>query len=214
MTTPTDPVATFGVAGAPIDGPAPAAQEPQERPERPAGGVDPDVAPVRRLSPLEALQAKLAADTGAELDDEGPTVELAVPGRPGVAVRYGTVVEWEELQAWRKRSRDKGLRSASNPDGVDVNRVSRLVLANRAKAVVVDGDDVVGTDGRPLTFSHPELHAMLGLTGNVGATQAVHAFYGRDAWVQQASGKVLDLAGWGDDAQEVDDDVDPPTAGQ
>lgn len=170
----------------------------------PAPTPDGDVEAVPAASILDALRAELATDvTEAEL-------VIEVPTRRDTAVRFSTEVAWEELTAWRKRASSKGLRSAANPEGVDLLRLAAIVVANRALAIVHKGTDVVGSDGEVLTFAHPELHAM---TGADRAVDAVRAFYGRDGHVQTAAGMVLDAAGYGDELTEVDD-ADPTRPGR
>lgn len=177
MTEPsTDPTPTFGRTGRLDDTPA-----------------DPDVAPVAAANPLDFLRLELAEEVTT--DD----LVLDVPGRPGYAVRYGTVVRFEEVEAWRKRASDK-------KGNADALRLGAIILANRCHAIIRNGVELE-VDGEVVTFAHD---AILEATGTHRAVDAVVAFYGRDPHVLTAADAVLAEAGFGDVVSEADE-LDPTT---
>lgn len=155
------PTATFGMAGRIAD------------PDlAPAG--DPDVTPVGAANALDFLRRELAEEVTTE------DVVLDVPGRPGYAVRYGTVVRFEEVEAWRKRASDK-------KGNADTLRLAAIILANRCHAIIRNGTELE-VDGEAVTFAHD---AILEATGTHRAVDAVVAFYGRDPHVMVAADAVL-----------------------
>lgn len=150
--------------------------------------ADPDLAPVDTVSPLEELRAELTAPV------EGADVVLAVPGRPGYAVRYSSSFTYEQLTAWRKRATDR--------NEVNEIRFAALILANQSRAIVRNGDEVVDA-GAPLTFRSK---AFLALYEVDRVADAVVAFYGNDFDVAAAGNSLLRAAGFGAEAPTVDED--------
>lgn len=149
---------------------------------------------------FEALQQELTS----ELDDE---TTLEIPGRPGYSVVFWIGFEWEELNAWRKKAKDKRF-----PTGTHEVRAGALILVNTCRAILRHGGPVE-LDGRPWTFRE---RSFLGMYPDAGGStvEAVRKFYGRDAHVIAASLKVLDAAGYGEeilegDAGDLDEDADP-----
>lgn len=169
----TEPVRTFGTATANPD------------------LIDPDLAPVEldSGSDLEDLRAELTAEV------ESATEPLVVPARPRYSVVYSTDVEGRELDAYRKRAKDR-----KRVDGIDGVRFASLLLANKCLAIHRNGEPLV-LDGEVATFRHPEL---LELIGAAGAAEAVVKLYGRDGDVDAAARRVMTDAGWGDDAVDAD----------
>jgi hypothetical protein len=162
-------------------------------PVRQFSAVDPELVSGPPTTALDELRTELASEVAT------PPETLVVPGRAGYTVRYSTELAHEQLQAWRKTSRDK-----SSPDGLDELRWASIVLANQCECVVRHGVDVE-LDGRPATFQHEGFRALLG-EGAERATAAVRRFYGRDADVIAAALAVIRAAGYGDEA-----DADPTT---
>lgn len=162
------------------NGPTSAGDIPSGHPSRP---VD-DVEPVDDVSDLDLLGRDLAEKVTAEV------TTLPVPTRNGYSVRYSTDIGQGELDAWRKRSKDK-----RRTDGVASERFAALILANKATAIVRAGRELT-EDGEPLTFRSSEV---LALVHAQSAADAVAKFYGGDAYVDQAARSLLSEAGWGDD---------------
>lgn len=165
---------------------------------------DPDLEDVPERTLLDALRDDLEAEA-AETD-----VVLEVPARPGYAVRYATDVRWEQLVKWRKLAANRSM-----PGGVHDIRLGALILANKCRGIIRNGEPIT-VEGEPLTFSsHPTvLWPMLGLDPDAPArpktADVVSRFYARDFHVAATAGRVLLEAGYGEDLSEAG--VDPTTA--
>lgn len=171
------------------------------RPPAPGAPVVPpedDLAPVAPASPLDALRAELATDVSVE------EVTLDVPRRPGWAVRYRCDITGEERGAWITRATTKAAKG-DKPAVIDELRLSGLALANKAIAIIHNGEEVTD-DGRPVTFAS---QVLLDMVGAARAADVPRRLYGLDGHVIAAARTVFDKSGFGDDLPESDDDEDP-----
>jgi hypothetical protein len=158
---------------------------------------DPDTAPTRAdevTSPLDALRNELKGDTVK------PPLVLSVKSRNHTQLRYDlNVLTLDDIQAWRKRSRDK-----SKPDEFDVRKFACIVIANTCDAVLFRGQVVNGRDRKPLNFRHEELWEMVS-AGR--AVDAVTFFFGEneDARIMAHMNSVMSAAGYDElEADEAD----------
>lgn len=145
--------------------------------------LDPDLAPVEVDSDLDQLRRELNADVA-------DTVTLDVPGRAGWQASYTTAITGEQLDTWRKRSRDR-----KRGDGLDGVKFAALLLAHTNAGITRKGKPVE-LDGEPATVRHPEF---LELLGAGGAVDGVRRLYGLDGHVDAAARAVMQAAGWGDE---------------
>lgn len=152
----------------------------------------------RGLSPIEQLRAALAAPAKSE------PITLKVPSRPGVTIRYSTVLTQEQRKAWQQRATKKSRRQGRE-DEVDEMLFTCLVLANQMEAIQFDGIDAHDpkTD-EPLTFAQPALWEMVGAEN---PQECIRKLYANDAHVLTTGGEVLLASGFDDDL-----DTDPTTA--
>ena len=141
---------------------------------------------------LEELRAELAR----EAEDKEEFVTYAVPRRPGYEVRFGTNIPDHSLKAWRQQNKKKG-----EPLGVDQLRYCATFLANKAQAILRNGEEVCDRDGEPVRFD------ALYDSSEATTLEAVLRFYKRDADVIKTAGALLIAAGW-----DGDDLPDPTTA--
>lgn len=152
---------------------------------------DPDLAPVPEMSDLELIAKDLAKD----VDDEKPFI-LPVKTRPGYALQFNTDITYEQLEKWKKLSKDR-----KAADGVDLARLSGLVIANQCTGILKNGRTLVDADGDSLTFASDEVRAMY---DTPKAADAARKLIGKDANVQSIADAVTAAAGWGDEVSEVD----------
>lgn len=153
--------------------------------------VDPDLAGLDELdeaSDFDELRAELAAAVTA-------TVTLPVDGRPGWAVRYRADFTGANVDAFRKRAKDRKF-----VDGVDGIKFAAILLASQAVAIVRRGKDVE-LEGKPATFQSRDF---MDLVGGSGAVDTVRKFYGLDGHVDAAARALMVEAGWGDEVSAAD----------
>ena len=132
-----------------------------------------------------------------------PPLTLKVIERPGMSVRFDTNIANATIQGWRKQSRNKSM-----PDEFDSLKFSSLVIANKAIAVMLDGQDVTDEQGDTVNFTSPELLKMLGVNR---ALDAVRKLYGVDGHIIQQADAILSAAGYDEVEQKADDDDDDPS---
>jgi hypothetical protein len=151
------------------------------------------------MSDLEALADELAPVNAG-------TVTLLVDSRPGWGVTYSLGIDGPQLAGWRRANKDDTI-----PSGVDEFGWQRTILAAQCTGMVRQGAAVLDPQGRPVTFTSPELWRLLGVPAGSpsGATEAVRRFYANDFAVTSAADKVLSAAGFGKAAVEAGN----PTSG-
>lgn len=156
-------------------------------------------------TPLDDLRAELSAPV------EGEPATLKVPGRPGYAVRYSVDLDDLEFQRWHRKASGKTI--PGRDAAVDRLKLAGLVLAYQCEAIVRNGREV--TDGgAPLLFRSPAFLDLMRRDDErrpPEVREAVRRFYGRDADLLAASDEVLNRAGYGDTAEDADED---PTQGR
>lgn len=127
------------------------------------------------------------------------TTDIEVLGRPGYAVRCRLEIEGKDLERLRQRSKSKRF-----ADGIDGIKYAALVLATYTTAIIRKGTPLdLGTDA-PVTFTTPEFQRLL---GTADADSTVRAFFGREGHIDAAARRLMDEAGWGEDAYIVDPTV-------
>jgi hypothetical protein len=156
------------------------------------------------MTPLDALRDELRPVQVKPID-------LACPARSTgdvtYAVRYGLAVEGPRLAAWRRACVDEFNKDANGIAQVDEFLWGRTICAAQCLAILRNGKPLVSTDGQHLTFRHAELQELVGVVPDtqVAATEAVRRFYnGNDFDTSAAAAAILDAAGWGRTAKEVD----------
>lgn len=166
--------------------------------------LDPDLAPVQpaeRTTSLDSLLTDL--DKALKADVDFAPITLQVLKRPGVAIRYATDLDDEKLEAFRRRSVDK-----KAVDGVNGLRFCSLILANQCEAILMNGQDVHDEAGQNLTFGHARIRTLYGAQR---AADAVKKLIGSDPHVMLHANAVMEAAGFGDQAVEVEEEG-PTTA--
>lgn len=145
-------------------------------------------------SELDDLKAELHADVTA-------TEVLAVDGRPRYSVRFRTDFTGKDLDLCRQLSRDK-----SYEDKLDGVKFGALLLAKTCVHILRDGQ-VLELGGKVATLTEPEFMDLMlrpDERGPLKAVDVVRRFYGLDGHVDAAARKLLEVAGWGDEARKAD----------
>jgi hypothetical protein len=166
--------------------------------------LDPDLAPVapaERTTSLDTLLSDLDKALTADVTFEPLT--LAVVKRPGVSIRYRTDLDDEKLEAFRKRAQDR-----KAVDGVNGLRFCTLIVANQCEAIQMHGQDVVDEAGQNMTFGHKWIRDKYSAQR---AADAVRKLIGSDPHVMLHANAIMEAAGFGDQAVEVDEEG-PTTA--
>lgn len=136
-------------------------------------------------SPLEALRQQI------EKEAQRAPIVLGTEERPGFAVRYTTDISMERLTAWQKASKDSTFEG-----GIDPIRLASICLANCCDAIL-HKDAVVTSEDGPVKFAS---RALLDMIGAGDALEAVQHWYGSDGIILVTFGKVMEAAGYDEDA--------------
>lgn len=129
-----------------------------------------------------------------------PDIEIKVPDRPGVSVVFSPNLDQATVTSLRNKA------GAKSRNGMDILKFSGLVIAHTTKAILFDGEEVTDEDGNPLTFAS---QVILDMVEDDRPWPGVKKFWGSDPHLQATALKILDAAGWGDEAEEVEDDESP-----
>lgn len=139
------------------------------------------------LSDLDAL----AAELGGALERE--TLSLIVEGRPGWVSIHRLDYTARDVDRLRSSAKDKKF-----SDGIDGVKFSALLLGLTCIGFERNGDPFNDTDGTALTYASKTLQGSLG-TRDVHST-VLRVWGGQEPRIDAAAKKVLEAAGWGDDA--------------
>lgn len=152
---------------------------------------DPDLGGLDRAEPsdLDDLAAELTATIT-------PTTDIKVTGRPGYAVRCRLDFTGRDLDLLRKRAKDKKF-----SDGIDGVKFAGLLLGLTCTAIIRNGEPLELDGVSPVTFTSKPLQAVYG-TGS--AVDTARKFYALDGHLDAAARKLMDEAGWGDEADTAD----------
>jgi len=129
-----------------------------------------------------------------------PEIEIAVPSRPGVTVKFSPNITSEQLKSWRRNSTNR------KSDELDSTKFSCYVVGQTMTGIYFNGEIVEDEDGVVITFASKDMLEMTGTTRPL--PDAIRAFYGVDAHLESVALKVLDYSGYGDDIEAED-----PTTG-
>lgn len=153
--------------------------------------VDPDLGDLDRDEPsdLDNIADELTAQVT-------PTTDIKVTGRPGYAVRCRLDFTGRDLDSLRKRAKDKKF-----VDGIDGVKFGALLLALTCTAIIRNGVELELDGVAPQTFTSKQLQELYGTTS---AVDTARKFYALDGHLDAAARKLMDVAGWGDEADEAD----------
>ena len=142
---------------------------------------------------LAALEAELKRDV--HLSD----LVLNVPERKGMTIRFDVNIDAATVNKWRAMCKNKSM-----TDEFDGLKFSCMVVANKAEAVLYDGEEALLPTGDALNFKEPAFLDMLGVPK---ALDGVRKLYGVDGHIFVAADAILSAAGYDSDSQ--DQQADP-----
>ena len=146
------------------------------------------------VSVLDKLRQEISREVSRD------EIEVSVPERNGVTVRFSPNISSDQLKAWRRNSTNK------KTDELDSIKFSCYVIGNTVTGILMNGVVVEDDNGIPLTFASAPILEMTNTTKPL--PDAIRAFYGVDPHVENTALKILDAAGYGEDV-----DSDNPTMG-
>lgn len=159
-------------------------------------------------APMASVLAELAAPARAER-----TPRWKVPTRPGWSASYSLAVDQAVIRAASNAATPEAARR--RPEGARADEMNEpdaycRLLGRYNEALYRNGQQVYGSDGAPLTFSHPDLLRTYGVKH---ARMVVRRFFGDGgegdgALVTHGRG-LLDLSGHGRTRPDEDTEVDP-----
>lgn len=149
----------------------------------------PSVVEAKPISTLEALRGELAHRTPTR------TVTLEVESRPGFSVTFGLRLESARLATWREECRDE-----LAPSGFNMSMFHRTIVGYTAVSINKDGAPIVDETGQPVNFRSQSFLQMYNVADPI---EAVERFYDNDFFVDATANKVVDHAGFGREAKEV-----------
>ena len=156
-----------------------------------------DAAPAKQENKLTVLD-QLKEEISKEVSR--PEIEIAVPSREGVSLRFSPNISNEQLKAWRRNSTNR------KTDELDSIKFSCYVVGQTLSGIFFNDELVEDGEGYPLNFAS---QAMLDMTNTTRPLpDAIRAFFAVDPHLETAAIKILDYAGYGDDI-----DAEDPTKG-
>ena len=159
-----------------------------------AAPKSPAQASSKNISVLDKLKAEI------EKEVTRPEVEISVPERTGVTVKFSPNITTEQLKSWRRNATNR------KTDELDSTKFSCYVVGQTVTGIYFDGEIVTDDNDIPITFASPAILEMTNTTKPL--PDAIRAFYGIDPHLEAVALKILDFAGYGDDI-----DAEDPTKG-
>lgn len=162
-----------------------------------AGGYpDMVVDPQEPIDPSTVMaDLRETLSTGVEVED----LHLPVPSRPNIKMVFRPVIDFDQLKMWTKRSKETNRKDSP----VDQKKLSAFILVETCVGMQYKPPgreqfiDMVGSDGRAMTFKHRETQDMLGAVMG-GHFHAVDKMYGNDGHIMIVAKTVMETAGYVD----------------
>lgn len=147
-----------------------------------------------KLTILDQLKEEISREVSR------PEIEMAVPERKGVTVRFSPNITNEQLKAWRRNSTNR------KTEELDSIKFSCYVVGQTVSGIYFNDELVLDENGNIVTFASPVIMEMTDTERPL--PDAIRAFYGVDPHLESVALKILDYAGYGDDV-----DAQDPTMG-
>jgi len=147
-----------------------------------------------KMTILEQLKEEISKEVTR------PDIEMEVPERAGVTVRFSPNISNEQLKAWRRNSTNR------KTDELDSIKFSCYVVGQTVQGIYFNEELVEDVHGNVVTFASPEILEMTNTTRPL--PDAIRAFYATDPHLESVAIKILDYAGYGDEV-----DAEDPTRG-
>ncbi len=127
---------------------------------------------------------------------ERPEIEIGVPERDGVTVRFSPNITQHQLRAWRKNSGE------NSKDGFDPLKFACYVVGSTCTAILVNDEVAQDENGVDVTFASPEI---LEMTNDIRPVpDGIRRFYGVDPHLESTALAILDHAGYGDEVEPLE----------
>lgn len=147
-----------------------------------------------KLSVLDQLKEEIAKEVTR------PDIEISVPEREGVSLRFSPNISNEQLRSWRRNATNR------KTDELDSIKFSCYVVGQTLSGIYFNDELVEDDNGYALNFASPAILEMTDTTRPL--PDAIRAFFAVDPHLESAAIKILDYAGYGDDL-----DAEDPTKG-
>ena len=157
----------------------PSADEPHRR-----------VQPKGKVTILDQLKEEITREVTR------PEIELPVPERRGVTVRFSPNISNEQLRSWRRNSTNR------KTEELDSIKFSCHVIGHTVTGIYFNDTLVIDEDGNAITFASPAIMEMTNTDRPL--PDAIRAFYGVDPHLESVALKILDYSGYGDDVDATD----------
>ena len=153
------------------------------------GAAKPSIEDRAKAKPtiLEQLRTEI------EKKVERPQIEIKVPEREGVAVRFSPNITQQQLRSWRRNSGE------NSKDGFDPLKFACYVVGSCCEAILFNDEIVLDDDGVAVTFAS---QVILDMTSDVRPIpDGIRRFYGVDPPLEATALSILDHAGYGDEVE-------------
>ena len=157
-------------------------------------GIDPSVDPSLedkkgKLTVLDQLRLEVSKKV------ERPMIEIPIPEREGVVIRYSPNITQNQLKAWRRNSGENA------KDGFDTVKFACYVVGSCCRAILINEEEAIAENGQSYTFASKEIMEMTGDTRPI--PDGIRNFFGIDPHLEATALKILDFSGYGDDVEEA-----------
>lgn len=148
----------------------------------------------KRVTLLDQLKEEIAKEVTR------PEIEMTVPERRGVDLRFSPNISADQLKAWRRNATNK------KTGELDSIKFACYVVGQTLTGIYFDGELVLDDEGNAITFASPVVMEMTNTDRPL--PDAIRAFFAIDPHLENAALKILDYAGYGDEV-----DIEDPTKG-
>lgn len=149
---------------------------------------------VKKATILDQLKMEIAKEVTR------PEIEISVPERKGVTVRFSPNISNDQLKAWRRNSTNR------KTDELDSIKFSCYIIGQTVTGIYFNDELVLDDEGNAITFASPVMMEMTETDRPL--PDAIRAFYAVDPHLENTALKILDFAGYGEDV-----DAENPTKG-
>lgn len=146
--------------------------------------------PNKRITVLDQLKEEIGREVTR------PDIEMPVPERKGVTVRFSPNITNDQLKAWRRNSTNR------KTEELDSIKFSCYVVGQTVTGIYFNDELVLDDEGNAITFASPVVMEMTGTDRPL--PDAIRAFYAIDPHLESTALKILDYAGYGDDLETED----------
>lgn len=153
------------------------------------GSMPADTVPKPSKTVLDGLAAEL------EKEIRNPDIEIEVPARPNIVLRFSPNVTQPQLKHWRNNSGFNNTKKG--PDSV---RFGSYVIGETLVGIYFDGE-LAEQDGVALTFASDAIQEMSNASDPF---EAIRDMFGIDPHIEATAFTILEEAGYGDEVKAED----------